>query len=321
MIDVTVTDNQGVAVDCGDGTNVIALLNVGDVVNCTGEGVALGTPYSNLGSVTGTPAFEDPDNPGSFLPVPGADPVGHDDPSNYTGEPLALDLALQKTLDPATAEGPVYTYIIEVINQGNTSAIDVLVVDYLPEGMTVVDPAWTDQGDGTATQVVPGPVAPGETVVLTIDTEITGFGEFVNLAGIESVQAVHPGTGAPLDLDDIDSVLGDSTNDPLVDDVTDGTDGDEDDSDVAAISIAPPASGFLPVFEDPEPVPEVVAAVPVEEPVAVEQPLALTGSESRRLALLGSLLVLGGSTIVLGARRRARDVEVNHQQLNWQPLD
>lgn len=308
LIDVIVSDDQGVAVDCGDGTNEIAALAVGGSVTCTGTGTAGASPYTNVGSVSGTPAYEDPANPGSFLPLPGAAPVGDNDSSNYDGVPQSFDLALRKSLDPATADGPDYIYNIELLNQGNVEASDVTIVDYLPEGMTSEDPNWTHNSDGTATTVVPGPVLAGETIIVSIVVQITGFGDFVNTAGIDSATPVHPITGAPLDLTDVDSTPGDPTDDPLVDDVIDGTDGDEDDSDVAMISLRPPgpAIGTRP----PLPVAPSVPATPVETVTTtvteeeLPQALALTGAEVTQLALVGFALLAAGALFVTGSQRR-----------------
>jgi len=38
-------------------------------------------------------------------------------------------------------------------------ASDVEVTDYLPAEFTLVDSSWTDNGDGTVTQAIPGTIA------------------------------------------------------------------------------------------------------------------------------------------------------------------
>ena len=53
--DVRVTDDQGVTVNCGSGTNVIPRLALGQSVTCTGSSVAPYGPYVNVGIVSGTP--------------------------------------------------------------------------------------------------------------------------------------------------------------------------------------------------------------------------------------------------------------------------
>lgn len=63
-----------------------------------------------------------------------------------------------------SSEGPFFpgseaTFAIQVMNQGNMPASDIEVTDYLPEEFTLVDTAWTDNGDGSATYAIPGTIA------------------------------------------------------------------------------------------------------------------------------------------------------------------
>ncbi len=104
LANATVTDDQGVVVDCGDGSNVIGYLAPGASVTCEGTGVAVDGPYTNNASVSGDPIVPDfgtcgcdpadpatwPADPSGFVPAVGADgqplaPVTDEDPSNYTG--------------------------------------------------------------------------------------------------------------------------------------------------------------------------------------------------------------------------------------------
>lgn len=66
LTSVMVSDDQGVAVNCPSN-----LLAAGVSMTCTGSGVAVAGPYSNIGSVTGAP--------------PAGDPVAAQDPSHYFG--------------------------------------------------------------------------------------------------------------------------------------------------------------------------------------------------------------------------------------------
>lgn len=107
-----------------------------------------------------------------------------------------FDLALTKKRDTLLSPGPTFVptdivcYSIEVINQGNMSAYNVEVVDYIPDGMSLVSNNWTDQGDGTA--LLNNPIAFLEdststivSICLQIDEGFMGF----TLANIAEIKA------------------------------------------------------------------------------------------------------------------------------------
>ena len=57
-------------------------------------------------------------------------------------------LTLQKIYDPQTQNGPILqnrlvTFFIKVTNQGTVDATDVQITDYIPEELSLEDPAWT----------------------------------------------------------------------------------------------------------------------------------------------------------------------------------
>jgi len=104
---IPVTDDQAVAVDCGDGTNVISILLPGQSADCTGSGVAIDGQYTNVGAAIGSPIMPDPSSCGcdvsdyttwptdlgQYLPAitltgESIPEVSANDPSNYFGEPI-----------------------------------------------------------------------------------------------------------------------------------------------------------------------------------------------------------------------------------------
>ena len=317
LVDIEVTDDQGVIIDCGDGTATVAMLAPQATVTCTGEGQAGVGPYTNTGSVSGTPGYPNPNDPDTFLAVPDSVPATDEDISHYDGVELIVDLALQKkAVSPADAAADGRSFTIEVFNQGTVTASDIMIVDYPPTGMTIIDDDWTVNDDGTATHTVAGPLAPGESVIITLDTEISGFGDYQNLAGIEAASTSHPVTGDAISLGDIDSEFGDSTEDVLIDDVLDNEGGDEDDSDIANVTRARPAVTPTTPITPSSPgrisqsVPPRLSLTPDQpaQPPAPSRPgnpLALTGANSGRLISLGVLLLaVGVFFVALGARRR-----------------
>jgi uncharacterized repeat protein (TIGR01451 family) len=150
-----------------------------------------------------------------------------------------FDLALKKTLHPeqlstVTTGDKVY-FVINVINQGNAKATNVQITDYIPTGLTLSDPNWTDTG-GKATLNTPiATIEIGETIPLLIAFTAGSFnGVVTNFAEISSA------TGGI----DIDSTPdNDPNNDGTVqDNVITGIrkinpSDDEDDHDPASITI------------------------------------------------------------------------------------
>ena len=217
LTDATVTDSQGVVVSCDvdgdgvfDGTNVIALMLPGASVTCEGTGVAIDGPYQNVADVTGAPALPDfatcgcdpldpatwPTDAGAYDAAVGEDgaplgPVSDADASNYTGFTPVYDLALEKTLAEGQATtglaiGDDVTFTIEIFNQGNVDATDVGVIDYIPAGLVLNDPAWTDNGDGTASNSIAA-IAVGTSATIDITLTITAAGDLNNIAEILSL--------------------------------------------------------------------------------------------------------------------------------------
>jgi len=163
----------------------------------------------------------------------------HDGAPFEVPDPSEFDLALKKTVsftssDPIST-GTTVAFAIEVINQGTEDASDIEITDYLPAGLTLTDPNWTNNGDGTATYNNLLSLNEAQTTTIfaffTVDAGFTG-----STSNYAEISAANGEDGQPGD--DIDSTPDtDNTNDPLVDDET-GDDGttDEDDHDIATIS-------------------------------------------------------------------------------------
>lgn len=274
LANVTVTDNTGVAVDCGGGSNVIPFLAFGGSVTCEAQGTAQVGPYENIGDVTGdpiTPDFTtcgcDPEDPTSwptdasgYVPAVGDDgvalgPVTDADASHYTGT-ATFDLALEKAIADGQdvsnlAIGDDVTYTITVFNQGTVDASDISLIDYTPAALEVNDPDWTVDSSGNATIDLTGvTLAPGESTTVDITMTILAAGDIDNAAEISNSTAVDA-DGAPIlgadgePLADIDSFADATDGDALTDGVIDGSNGDEDDHDIASISVAEPVPPSL----------------------------------------------------------------------------
>lgn len=197
LLEVTVTDDQvaASAIDCGGGTNVIAVLVPGESVTCTATGVATIGQYRNTGSVIGTPAVPllgpdvDPTDPATWpadpqlygpISGPAGDDVTATDPDAYFGAKPGLALAKQVcTLASgcaadadagwgsatAIAKGGSATFRLVVANTGNVTLAPV----------QIADPNAT-----SCTTLVPS-LAPGESTTVTC-TVTAVPAAFVNVA-------------------------------------------------------------------------------------------------------------------------------------------
>ncbi|MBL0100661.1 MAG: DUF11 domain-containing protein [Saprospiraceae bacterium] len=85
------------------------------------------------------------------------------------------------------------TFNIEVFNQGNVTAQNIVVSDYIPSGYTfAANNGWTG-GPSVITQTIAGPLAPGTStgplpLVLTLVMDVTGDDAWDNYAEVSAAQ-------------------------------------------------------------------------------------------------------------------------------------
>jgi uncharacterized repeat protein (TIGR01451 family) len=164
----------------------------------------------------------------------------HDPAYINVAQEAVYDLALRKTLangqSAVVKYGDNVTFTIEVFNQGNKDVLDIEVVDYIPAGLTLNDADWTDNGNGTASILLPGVLQPGQSVTVDITLTVNNnapLGALVNMAEIFGAKDEN---GNPID--DVDSTPDTNpNNDPTVDDEINNNGGDEDDHDPATITL------------------------------------------------------------------------------------
>lgn len=96
----------------------------------------------------------------------------HDPETITVPEPGTFDLALIKKLKAGQSSkvlvGSSVTFTITVFNQGEVPAYNVDVIDYIPNGLTLNDSDWTNNGDGTASYTLAGPLHLAKAQVLTL---------------------------------------------------------------------------------------------------------------------------------------------------------
>ena len=90
-----------------------------------------------------------------------------------------FDISLTKESTGPFELGEEVTFVLTVTNNGTLDAYDVMIVDYIPEGLSLSDTTWTDNGGITATMNSPIAVVPaGGTaevnIVFTVDADFMG---------------------------------------------------------------------------------------------------------------------------------------------------
>ena len=159
-----------------------------------------------------------------------------------------FDLALKKTLSTTTpgpfTPGAAVTFDVKIYNQGTVTGTNIQLVDYIPTGLVLNDPSWTESSPGKATlNSTIATLNPGDSVVRTITFTISP--SFMG-STIRNWAEIYSASNS-LSLLDIDSdpdninfnQLGET--DDLADDNVVNQDGknggDEDDHDPAEINV------------------------------------------------------------------------------------
>ena len=182
---------------------------------------------------------ENPDQPGT------EDNVGDEDdydPAQITVGQV-FDLALIKTVNSGTAmpivPGATVVFDVTVSNQGTVDAYNIQLSDYIPTGLTLIDPAWTDiAGTATLNSLITFLGAQDNiTVPISFMVDPTfGGTSITNMAEISSADDDNDSTNTPPT--DVDSTP-DGSNDDVIggNDIDDNTNADEDDHDPETIMI------------------------------------------------------------------------------------
>ncbi|GAA2170694.1 hypothetical protein GCM10009846_01990 [Agrococcus versicolor] len=163
LASVVVTDDlvDAASIDCGDGTNVIPVLAVGEEATCTATSVVVLGEQARTATATGAPV----DSRGVAI-AGAAAPIAQDsswlvgvvDPSGSIAPSASVD-------EVATGESVTFTTV--VANAGVTTLDGAVVEAALPEGLEVSDAGGGDVLDGAVRWEV-GPLASGESATLTL---------------------------------------------------------------------------------------------------------------------------------------------------------
>ena len=245
LANVTVGDDQGVAVDCGNGTSSIGLLLPGDSVTCTASSPAatIGA-YQNIGDVSGDPVFPtdpaaDPSDPTTWSTDPadyddiidpdtGApiDDASDTDPSHFFGADPSVVVEKSTNGDdadtptgPFIVQGDTVTWTYEITNDGNTALLAVAVTDSLVAAGDIS--CATHLADANGDNII-DVLMPGDVVVCTASAPASTIGQYTNTGSV-SGQPSFPTPGPGVDPADPSTWSDDPAD---YEDITDPTTGE-----------------------------------------------------------------------------------------------
>lgn len=158
---------------------------------------------------------------------------------------LLFDLALRKEVvsNPFVRFGDLVDFEIEVFNQGNYVADSIVVIDYVPSGLTFNEAdnlRWAEV-DGDIRYIIESPLPAGESVKIPLTLRADGVGtDYINFAEIFDAQDLEGGHPADTDSsfdaiknNDSGGAWNGATDNEVLDDGTI----DEDDHDPAAVQV------------------------------------------------------------------------------------
>ena len=188
---------------------------------------------------------------------PGTAPFGAPEPTQCVSLLCLADFALLKTLNAGQDNlnpGDNVTFTIDVTNEGDITADELHLVDYIPVGFSLNDADWTAGILGSTGQsasiilsttnggLPPGGLLSGGNVTIEITLQISPdipSGVYENFAEITAV--FDPG-GDDISNDDVDST-------PDEDDTNDLDPEDDHDGELICLLLPPPITGDLFVCE------------------------------------------------------------------------
>ena len=177
-----------------------------------------------------------------------SDPLTDEDDAD-PAVPNVLDLALAKTIDPATPAvrpGDLVTFMIEVCNQGNIPVEGVTVHDEVPVGLLKVPVAsdgWNLVDGNTWAFVIEDRLLPETCTTIEIELEVLANSSAADMINVAEITEVIDTNGVDVSAFDIDSTPNDDDGEAagtLGTDDDDSVDGqvpageDSDDADPAA---------------------------------------------------------------------------------------
>ncbi len=127
------------------------------------------SPNNDAGGLAESPADNYLNGNGTGAPGNGNAATDEDDQDPALVN--VFDLALTKVLNTAAPYnyGQTHNFTVTVFNQGNVTATNIVLNDYIPAGYTfAANNGWTGSAP-TITRTIAGPLAPGASMTVSLD--------------------------------------------------------------------------------------------------------------------------------------------------------
>jgi len=233
----------------------------------------IGLSFNAMGNLFGTTGVNAPENKNSFsfidLQYNGVDKLSHIDTTgnNISFESLdfipafndlALKLSLSPTVSTPVKSGDEVVFIVTIINEGELDNTDIIISNYLTDGLTLNDTSWTlIPNTNIINYEYSGQLTPGNEISipihLTINNNFTG-NEILNSAEITASynDDIVDLNGDQLPLTDIDSDPGNFI-----------LNADEDDNDIATVTFnnSSPSTQQWSIIGEIDPIGDLIEAI------------------------------------------------------------
>jgi uncharacterized repeat protein (TIGR01451 family) len=178
-----------------------------------------GTVLTNCGEIayaSNAAGLNDSDS----VPANGSHDEDDDDAIDVTVScTQAFDLALEKSLNTSLTPGPftpgsTVSFTIDVTNQGDITAQNIQLADYIPSGLILIDPDWSAVGSVAALNNPIPALAPGMSTSVEVSFAISPSFSGTSLVNFAEITGAYNILG----LNDVDSTPGNGSAGPSEDD-------------------------------------------------------------------------------------------------------
>ena len=232
--------------DINEDTELSQIVQFAEISSATPQG------NLNISDFDSSPDDENNDIGGQIFTATDNEIFDHGDIDEDDHDPVAVlidyvDLALVKVADKFLVNnGDVVNYTISVTNQGTVPVYSIAIVDYVPQGLELMDASWTWIGDILKKTIdIPNGISAGESVSTNISFTVSqdARGSILNEAEIYAMFDEEGNDISDLDMDSTPDLIDDNDmgGDPLsdTDDVINAPPSiDEDDHDPALVVVA-----------------------------------------------------------------------------------
>lgn len=245
VIDLTLTLND----EAGDGV----IVNYAEISSASDEDGLASDVDSEADNIDNNDNGGNPDD-ATDNEVNDHGDIDEDDHDPASIRTTIFDLALFKTTDAHSVKsGMTVDFDITIVNQGDISADNIEIVDYIPGGLTLNDSDWEPYGDNMAKHMVSsstgelpaGGLQPDNEVTIQVSMDVSEDFTAGSLVNFAEISYVENEIGVDFTFNDFDSSPDDQNNNdvgglplgPTDNEIMDNGINDEDDHDPAILFV------------------------------------------------------------------------------------